>query len=104
MLLSVVAATVIFKVVLFITDPVSDRPEYPHGLLSYCTTFDHLFKNNRSVYSQFLLKQGIIKTIPYELVGYYAYTGVATVVTLLTFCIYTTFQIITRKGKNLYVH
>lgn len=102
MLISVVAAIIIFKLTLLVTDNVTDRPAYPHGLLSYCTTFDHLFKNNNSIYSQYLLKHGIINTIPSQVVGYYGYTGLAVLSTILCFIIYVILQIVRGKGKHIH--
>lgn len=43
-----VAAFIILKSILAVTDPVTDRPGYPHGLLSYGTTGIDIFTNAHS--------------------------------------------------------
>lgn len=96
-LIMVVATVVIFKFFLGVTDPVSDRTEYPHGLLTYGITGPHIFKNGFSPYWIFLQKKGWAGYVP-ENAGY-AYTGLI-VIAVLCFLILRAIYLLIRKQKH----
>lgn len=94
-----VCSFALLKSVLFITDPLTDRPEYPHGLLSYGTTGIDIFTSEYSPYWALIRDKGLVKEPRYGNTGSYAYTGV-----VATFVICVTIIVILlrllRKKKN----
>jgi len=83
-LLMLICSFALLKSALIITDPMTDRPEYPHGLLSYGTTGIDIFTNEFSPYWNWLREKGITKDTRYGNNGSYAYTGI---VSILTICL-----------------
>ncbi len=80
--LVLICAFILLKSVLAASDPVTDRPEYPHGLLSYGTTGIDIFTNAHSPYWAWMQQKGIITD---EIGGdaqSYAYTGVAAILVI----------------------
>lgn len=77
--LVLVCSFIVLKSVLAATDHVTDRPEYPHGLLSYGTTCIDIFTNAHSPYWTWMQKKRLVTG---EIGGdaqSYAYTGVAAI-------------------------
>lgn len=79
-----VSSFALLKTVVYATDPMTDRPQHPHGLLSYGTTATDIFTSEYSPYWNWLREKGITKDIRYGNNGSYAYTGV---VSILTICL-----------------
>lgn len=77
-----VAALIVFKLTAAFTDPIADRPAYPHGLLSYVTTSTNIFTLAHSPYWEYMFEKGWIDEIPVHAVGY-AYTGIIPIMVLV---------------------
>lgn len=83
-ILLVILPAFIFKAVSSATDPVKDRPGYPHGLLSYGVTGEDIFTSPHSPIWLYLQEQEIIKPMRFEQSGY-PYLGIAPALVLCIF-------------------
>lgn len=103
MLVAVAGAVIVFKIFLVVTDPVIDRPVYPHGLLSYGTTGEHIFTYYYSPYWQFLQKSGVIQHLPENIKGY-AYTGIVAIAVLGFFLLFILYRFLLKRDKQVRVY
>lgn len=77
-------AFIILKSILAFTNPVTDRPEYPHGLLSYGTTGIDIFTNGHSPYWAWIQEKGLVSGAIGGDAQSYAYTGMAAILIAIT--------------------
>ncbi len=77
-----ICGIVLLKSVLHFTDPVTDRPEYPHGLLSYGTTGVDIFTNAHSPYWAWLQEKRVVTGPMGNDAQSYAYTGVVPILVI----------------------
>lgn len=82
-LMVIIIPVLVFKATQALTDPVTDRPQYPHGLLSYCTRSSDIFSSYYSPYFIYMQQKGYIAEIPAESHGY-AYTGVVAIIVTIS--------------------
>lgn len=60
MIISVVCVLVVVKSVMTLTDPITDRPAYPYGTLSACTTGLDIFTSSYSTFWNRLKREHIV--------------------------------------------
>ncbi|MCB0699039.1 MAG: hypothetical protein H6551_10215 [Chitinophagales bacterium] len=82
-----IVAVVILKSVMAATDPVTDRPEYPYGTLSACTTGKDIFTSDKSFLWTTLAANKIIPGTAHEGAESYAYVGMVVLVVLIVLLI-----------------
>ncbi len=95
-----VAAVVIFKLITFLSDPITDRPVYPHGLLSYCTTGQDIFTSPNSPYWSYLKDNGVVNTLGDDAKSY-AYTGIVAIVVLCVMVVLFLYKRIRKQAVTL---
>lgn len=77
-----VMATILFNIVMSITDPVKDRPKTPYGITAYCTRGDHIFTAHYSPIWRFFEEHTSVVKNTAEQEGF-CYLGLTTIVILL---------------------
>lgn len=98
--LLIISTVIIFKLTTFISDPVTDRPGYPHGLLAYGTTGNNIFKLRYSPYWQYLHKKGWAGNVPEYTIGY-AYTGIVSIAVLIISILIAVYYLARKKKEHL---
>lgn len=92
---SVILAFIIFKAISTSTDPIKDRPDYPHGLLSYTTMIPDVFTSADSPYWIKMHESENGKFLNPS----YAYVGAGAVLTLCVFLFIWLYRYI-RKSQS----
>ncbi|NCX94847.1 MAG: hypothetical protein EBX41_00305 [Chitinophagia bacterium] len=102
--MAVVGVFLVFWVFMKITDPATDRPITPYGILEYCTRGLDIFTSSVSPYWQMIVQNTPFKKICHGGEGY-AYTGWAVLTMLTLLIIHAPFvYFFKKKVKFLPVH
>lgn len=96
-----VICIVILKVLMFLTDPITDRPKIPLGTLSQCTTGLDIFTSDKSPVWLYLQSIGWVNEL--SLLGneHYTYTGLVVIVIMIIFIITIIYKHFKKKETKI---
>lgn len=92
-----ICSFLLLKLTLAATNHITDRPEYPHGLLSYGTTGIDIFTNAHSPYWAWMQEKGIVTGEMGGDAQSYAYTGVAAILVISVVILTILVLLLTRR-------
>ncbi len=87
MVLAVTGVALVFKGLMFFTDNVTDRTNYPYGILSYCTSLGDLFVSEYSLFGTLLNSFSIRTSSSNEGFAYIGLVPIMVVCVILGICI-----------------
>lgn len=96
--IAVIASILLVKLFMGCTDPIKDRPIFPHGAVAYGTTGENIFTSAYSPIWQFLKDKQWVNEISEADEGF-VYLGI-TVIGVCIFSLYNYFRLLIKKKKQ----